>query len=77
MHNRPSIEAMNPNAPADAQRLATQLHAERRGVPRAVAIRITELADNGLDIFEIQSITGIALPLIRLVLRGATPGAKS
>jgi hypothetical protein len=58
---------MKPTAGAD--RLAAQ-----RQVHRALAVRITELADGGLSDFEIQALTGVALPLIRLVLRGAIPG---
>jgi hypothetical protein len=54
---------MNPNTPGEAD----------RHVPKAIATCITELADGGLDIFEIQSVTGLALPLIRLVLRGGVP----
>jgi hypothetical protein len=63
---------VNVNTPGDANRLAAQLEAHRH-VPKSVATRIQELADGGLDLFEIQSITGLALPLIRLVLRGGVP----
>jgi hypothetical protein len=67
---------MNDNSPGSNDRLAAQITLENQRIPKAVADRITGLADGGLGLFEIQSITGIALPLIRLVLRGATPGAK-
>jgi hypothetical protein len=58
---------------SDTARLIAQIELHNQHVPKAVAARITELADGGLDLFEIQSITGLALPLIRLVLRGGVP----
>jgi hypothetical protein len=64
---------VNLNDPANTDQLAAQLDLRNRHVPKAIAARITELADGGLDLFEIQSITGLALPLIRLVLRGGMP----
>jgi hypothetical protein len=68
-------DPVNPNTPGEAARLAVKLDLQNRHIPKAVADRITELADGGLDLFDIKSITDIALPLIRLVLRGAPPGA--
>jgi hypothetical protein len=62
---------VNINAPSDLHRMRAELEAQLRGVPSAVAVKIQELSDGGLDLFEIQSVTGLPLPLIRLVLRGA------
>jgi hypothetical protein len=42
---------LNPNAPTDARRLRAELEAQHGSVPRALARRICELADNGLDLF--------------------------
>ncbi len=68
---------MNPLPPdATVADVAAAIELRNRHVPEAVTDRILELADGGLDLFEIQKHTGIALPLIRLVLRGAKLGAK-
>jgi hypothetical protein len=65
---------VNVNTPADALRLRAQLEARARGVPHAVALRVTELFDNGIALFEIAAITGLPPALINLILRGAPPG---
>jgi hypothetical protein len=68
------LPGTNPNRPADARTVAARMALANQHISKTLPARITELADGGLDLFEIQSVTGIALPLIRLVLRGATPG---
>jgi hypothetical protein len=63
---------LNPNIPRSPLELADHAAAiQRQRVPRAIAARITELADGGLSIFEIQAAMGIPLALVRLVIRGA------
>jgi hypothetical protein len=62
---------VNVNTPGDALRLRAQLEARARGVPHSVCLKITELADCGLDVFEIAAHLGIPRPLVVLVLRGA------
>jgi hypothetical protein len=64
---------VNINAPSDGHRLRAELEAQHGGVPLALARRIRELADNGLDLFEIQAILGVPLALARIVLRGGSP----
>lgn len=64
---------MNPNTPGGNADLAAALAVSRQKIHRTVIARIWELNDGGLDLFEIQSLTGLALPLVRLVLRGAPP----
>jgi hypothetical protein len=61
---------MNLNRPVDARIVAALAH---RNVPRALVRRIWRLRDGGLDDFEIQSILGAPLALIRMVLRGGCP----
>jgi hypothetical protein len=65
---------MNPNQPGNNADLAARIELHHRRIHKSVATRITELSDGGLSVFEIQATTGLALPLIRLVLRGATLG---
>jgi hypothetical protein len=67
---------MNENTPGGNDRMAAQIALDHQHVPVALARRIWELADNGLDLFEIQSILGVPLALIRMVLRGGSPAAK-
>jgi hypothetical protein len=67
-------DELNINCPADHLMLRARLEARSRGVPHAVAIKIQELSDCGLDVFEIAAHLGIPRPLVVLVLRGAPPG---
>jgi hypothetical protein len=62
------------NSPGDTTRLAAQIALRNQRVPKTIAARVTELADNGMSPFEVASITGLPLPMVNLILRGAPPG---
>jgi hypothetical protein len=62
------------DAPGEADRLAAQIALRHQRVPKTIAARVTELADNGMSPFEVSSITGLPLPMVNLILRGAPPG---
>jgi len=68
---------MNPNRPADARAVAARIALAHQHVPVALARRIWELSDGGLDVFEISSILGVPLALVRMVLRGGSPKAMT
>jgi hypothetical protein len=63
---------VNCNAPSDLHRMRAELEAQLHRIPPHVAVHVTELADSGLDVFRIASLTGLPLPLINLILRGVT-----
>ena len=67
---------MNVNTPGDALRLRAQAEARLKGVPHVVAVRVTEMFDNGIALFEIVALTGLPLAMVNLILRGAPPGVK-
>jgi hypothetical protein len=64
---------VNTNTPGGNAELFARIEFHHRHVPKAIAARITELSDGGLSDFEIQARTGLALPLVRLILRGGSP----
>ncbi len=66
---------MNLDAHGEAAKLAARIEMAHQRIPKAIISRIFELADNGMNVFEIASIMGLPLALIRLVLRGGAPGA--
>jgi uncharacterized protein (UPF0335 family) len=61
-------EHVNADSPADR---AAEIHLSHQRVHRAVARKIQELSDDGLDVFEIAATTGFPVALVRAVLRGA------
>lgn len=63
---------MTPNSVGDQVDHADPIASNRRRVHTALATRITELADVGLTPHEIAARLGLPLPLVTLVLRGAT-----
>jgi hypothetical protein len=65
---------VNPNAPSDGHRMRAELERQLHRLPPHVAVHVTELADDGLDVFRIASVTGLPLPMVHLILRGAPPG---
>jgi hypothetical protein len=67
---------MNPNAPSDGHRLRAELERQLHRIPSHVAVHVTELFDDGLDVFRIASITGLPLPMVNLILRGALGASK-
>jgi len=61
------MKPISPGASADLIAAIALNHAK---VSRAVAARILDLADGGLSDTEVAHVTGYALALVRLVLRG-------
>jgi hypothetical protein len=65
---------LNPNTPGGTAALAARIALHHQRIPRAIAVKVVELTDGGLSTFEIASITGLPLPMVNLILRGAPPG---
>jgi hypothetical protein len=68
------VPELNANTPRGTAALAAQIALRRQHIPRAIAVKVVELTDGGLSTFEIASITGLPIPMVNLILRGAPPG---
>jgi len=65
------VSTNTPGGPAD---LAAAIQLSHMRVHRAVARRIHELSDGGLDVHEVASATGYPIHLVRCVLSGGSLG---